>query len=249
MILIKRLGYLVILLYLFVACGGDEDEPVSFLISKMEYIDIAAKDTTNMYFTYKEGELSMASVVSNSEKSYTAIFDDNGKVYDVGDKRFEWDGDQLVKIIFDNGTWIDLEYSGEKVNKGFYRYFQPGGQVASSGHIDVSYDGNNLAILDNYDNLENLTSKYSYSAFDNMVNTFGSIWWFLYVDNTLSLFTTQVIPSAMYMINNPASFKFEAPMVQFERTASLAYEYDSNGRVSEVNISSQGKEFKLIIIY
>ena len=48
MILIKRLGYLVILLYLFVACGGDEDEPVSFLISKMEYIDIAAKDTTNM---------------------------------------------------------------------------------------------------------------------------------------------------------------------------------------------------------
>jgi len=249
MILIKRLGYLAILMYLFVACGSDENDPASYLITKMEYVDIGARDTINMYFTYKEGELSMASVVGDSEKSYTAVFNDDGKVYDVGDKRFEWDGDQLMKIIFDNGTWIDLEYAGEKVSKGYYRYFQPGGQEASSGHIEISYDGSNLGVIDNYDNMEILTSKHSFAGFDSMTNTFTSIWWFLYIDNTLSLFTTQVLPAALYMNNNPTSYKFEAPTVQFERITGMNYEYDANGRVSIVNINSQSKEYKLIVSY
>ena len=248
--IIARLGFYTLIIYLFVSCGNsDENDLPSYLISEMEYIDFSARDTSYFHFTYKDGQLSGASVVSQSEKSYIAEFDDNGKVYDVGDKRFEWEGDRLVKIIFDSGTWIDLEYTGDKVNIGYYRYYGQGGQIASSGHIEITYEGNNLSVIDNFDEMDRITSRHTFTGFDDMKNTFTSIWWFLYIDNTLSLFNTQVLPGALFMMNNPASYKFEVPLVQFERIVSIDYEYDENGRVIKANMNSQNKEYVLNIIY
>lgn len=250
MILIKRIGYLAIIICLFVACGnGDENVPSSYLISEMEYIDFSARDTTYFYFTYKDEQLFTASVDGQSKKSYTAVFDDNGKVYDVGDKRFEWEGDRLMKIIFDNGIWIDLEYTGAEVNKGYYRYYDQGGQIVTSGRIGITYNGANLAVIDNYDEMDRLTSQHTFAGFDSMKNTFTGIWWFLYIDNTLSMFNTQILPGALYMINNPASYKFEAPLVQFERIIGMQYEYDGNGRVTKAYFNSQNKEYELNITY
>ena len=104
---------LIALIFNFSSCGDDDPAAINYNIMEMKLVNLARQDTITYNFSYTEGKLKQATVSGpNINESYTAEYDANGKVSEAGNKRFEWDGDKLVKITDDNGIWIDLEYDG-----------------------------------------------------------------------------------------------------------------------------------------
>lgn len=241
---------LIALIFNFSSCGDDDPAVVNYKIMEMKMVNIARQDTIIYNFSYQEGLLKQATISGlNINMSYTATYDSNGKVVDAGNKRFEWDGDKLVKIIDDNGIWIDLVYDGDAPISGELKQYDNSNQEVSIGALAISASGGNLNGIEQF-NISNQTlTRHTFSLFDNQANLFRSIWWFHYVGETLSAFRSGILPDVLFMFNNPRSYKYELPSQSFERTIQYTYSYDDQSRVSLVEYTVGVEDFELIISY
>lgn len=241
---------LIVLIFNFSSCGDDDPEDVNYKIMEMKMVNLARQDTTIYNFSYTEGQLKQATISgSNINESYTATYDANGKVTEAGNKRFEWDGDKLVKIIDDNGIWIDLLYDGSDPISGEIKQYDNSNQIVSIGALAISNSGGNLIGVEQFTVSNQSLTRHTFSLFDNRTNMFRSIWWFHYVGETLSAFRSGILPDALYMNNNPGSYKYEISSQSFERTIPYTYSYDSEGRVNLVEYTVGVDNFELIISY
>lgn len=238
------------LIFNFSSCGDDDPAVVNYKIMEMKMVNLARQDTITYNFSYTDGQLKQATISGlNIDISYTATYDSNGKVTEAGNKRFEWDGDKLVKIIDDNGIWIDLVYDGSDPISGELKQYDNSNQIVSIGALALSASGGNLITIEQF-NISNQTlTKHTFSQFDNRTNMFRSIWWFHYVGQTLGSFRSGILPDALFMINNPGSYKYELPSQSFERTIPYIYSYDSEGRVNLVEYTVGVDDFELIVSY
>lgn len=241
---------LIALIFNFSSCGDDDPALVNYKIMEMKMVNIARQDTITYNFSYQEGLLKQATISGlNIDISYTATYDSNGKVIEAGNKRFEWDGDKLVKIIDDNGIWIDLVYDGEEPISGELKQYDNSNQIVTIGALAISTLGGNLTGIEQF-NISNQTlTKHTFSIFDNKLNMFSSIWWFHYVGETLGSFRSGILPDALFMFNNPGAYKYELPSQSFERTIPYTYSYDDQGRVVHVDYIVGVDEFELIVTY
>ena len=183
---------LIALIFNFSSCGDDDPAVVNYKIMEMKMVNLARQDTITYTFSYTEGQLKQATISGmNINESYSATYDSNGKVNEAGNKRFEWDGDKLIKIIDDNGIWTDLVYDGTDPVSGEIKQFDNNNQVVNIGALALSNADGNLTGIEQF-NISNQTLiKHTFSLFDNRTNMFRSIWWFHYVGETLSAFRSE----------------------------------------------------------
>jgi len=217
---------------------------------EMKMVNIAFQDTVEYNFSYLDNQLKQATINGNSiNLSYSATFDANGKVIDAGDKRFEWDGDRLLKITDDNGIWTDLSYNGDQLSTGELSRYDQNNQIESVGSLEIDFSGQNLSGIESSDPSDQIVARHTYSGFDNKVNFFKAIWWFHYVAETLGAFRSGDIPEALFTQNNPGAYKYEAPRIPFERTINYVYTYDEQDRVILVEYEVGVDDYQLIISY
>jgi len=241
---------LVALIFNFSSCGDDDPAVVNYKIMEMKMVNVARQDTITYNFSYQEGLLKQATISGlNIDISYTATYDSNGKVVEAGNKRFEWEGDKLVKIIDDNGIWIDLVYDGDEPISGELKQYDNNNQIVTIGALAISTSGGNLTGIEQFNISNQSLTKHTFSLFDNRTNMFRSIWWFHYVGETLGSFRSGILPDALFMNNNPGSYKYELPSQSFERTIPYTYSYDDQGRVAHVDYTVGVDEFELIVTY
>ena len=142
----------VLLVLNFSSCGDDEPNIVNYNIMEMKMVDVARQDTTTYNFSYQDGLLKQATISGmNINLSYTATYDSNGKLEDAGDKRFEWDGDKLIKIIDDNGIWIDIAYNGNSPVSGEMKQYDNNNQIETISTLSLSTKEGNLFDIDQFD--------------------------------------------------------------------------------------------------
>lgn len=246
-----NLMFLTVAVLWISSCGGDDEaSTVNYLIMEMKLVNVFRQDTITYSFSYTDGQLRQAEISgSQVNKSYTAQFDGNGKVIDAGNKRFEWDGDRLVKIIDDNGIWTDLTYSGGNLFSAELKRYNQNNQIESVGSLNMTTGGSNLSGIDNLNPSDQVIAKHSFSGFDSRMNLFKAIWWFHYVGETLGSFRSGALPDALFMANNPGSYKYELPQQSFERTINYAYTYDGQGRVILIEYTLGVDDYELIISY
>ena len=241
---------LIVLIFNFSSCGDDDPSDVNYKIMEMKMVNLARQDTIIYNFSYTEGRLQQANISgSNINESYTATYDSNGKVTDAGNKRFEWDGDNLIKIIDDNGIWIDLVYDGNDPVSGEIKQFDNSNQIVSIGALALTNTGGNLIGIQQFNISNQNLTNHTFSLFDNRTNMFSSIWWFHYVGESLGAFRSGILPDALFMNYNPGSYRYELPSQSFERTILYAYSYDGEGRVNLVEYTVGTDDFELIISY
>jgi hypothetical protein len=239
-----------LMLFTIVSCGDDDSESVNNLIMEMKLVHTVLQDTVVHTFSYQDSQLKQVIIQGNGiNKTYTADIDGNGKITEAGQKRFEWDGDQLVKITDDNGVWIDLNYNGGALDMAVYFKYNNNNDIEKLGSYAFQFNGQNLSGIDNANPSNQVFAKYTFSGFDNKTNLFASIWWFHYVGETMGAFRSGTIPEALYTINNPGSYIFELPLQPFERIISYSYTYDEQGRVNLVEYSVGVDDYELIISY
>ncbi len=248
-ILLTLLAF-VALVFNFSSCGDDEPNIVSYNIIEMKMVDVARQDTTTYNFSYQEGLLKQATISGmNINLSYTATYDSNGKLEDAGDKRFEWDGDKLIKIIDDNGIWIDIAYNGNSPVSGEMKQYDNNNQIETISTLSLSTKEGNLFGIDQFDASNQALTNHTFLVFDDRANLFRSIWWFHYVGETMGAFRSGLLPDALFMFNNPGTYIYKFPAQSFERTIRYTYSYDDRGRVNRVNYTVDVDDFKLIISY
>ena len=241
---------IVVLVLSFSSCGDDEPNIVNYNVSEMKMVDVARQDTITYNFSYQDGLLKQATVSGmNINLSYTAIYDSNGKLEETGNKRFEWDGERLVKIIDDNGIWIDLVYNGNEPVSAEMKQFDNNNQVETLSTMTISTKGGNLIGIDQFDESDQALTKHTFLVFDDMANVFRSIWWFHYVGETMGSLRSGLLPDVLFMFNNPGTYIYQIPSQSFERTIRYVYSYDDRGRVNRVNYTVGQDNFKLIISY
>lgn len=233
------------------SCSDDNGgSSVNHLIMEMKLVNIFQEDTTEYTFSYMEGVLKQATIAGKGiNRSYTADVDSNGKVIEAGNKRFEWDGDQLIKIIDDNGIWTDLTYDGDKLTLGEYFDFDQNNEIRKRGTLTVNDNGMNLSGIDNANASDQVFARHVFAGFDNKANVFKAIWWFHYVAETMGSFRSGSLPDALYMENNPGSYTYELPLQPFERTINYQYTYDDQGRVVLIEYDLGADSYNLIIAY
>ena len=245
-----NLSVIPFILSVFYSCGNDNSESINYLIMEMKLINVSQLDTTSYSFSYQDGKLKEAQVIGQGiNKTYSAQFDTDGKVIDAGNKRYEWDGDQLIKIIDDNGIWTDLTYNGDKLVMGEYFDYDQNNDIRKLGSYTINDNGTNLSVIDNANASDVVFAKHTFSDFDNKVNLFKTIWWFQYIGEGLGALRSGALPEAFFMENNPGSYKYELPQQQFERTISYSYTYDEQGRVDLVEYDVGVNSYELIISY
>jgi hypothetical protein len=116
-----RIVSVAIVVFAMVSCGDDDSKTANNLIMEMKLVHTAFQDTIVHTFSYQNNQLKVVTLKGDGlNKTYTADIDGNGRVIEAGDKRFEWDGDQLIKITDDNGVWIDLNYNSGVLNMAEY---------------------------------------------------------------------------------------------------------------------------------
>lgn len=245
-----RIVTVAIVLFTMVSCSDDDSKTVNNLIMEMKLVHTAFQDTIVHTFSYQNNQLKEVILKGDGlNKTYTADIDGNGRVIEAGDKRFEWDGDQLIKITDDNGVWIDLNHNSGVLNMAEYFNYNQNNDIEKLGSYEIQFNGQNLSKIDNANALGQVFAKYDYSGFDNKTNLFASIWWFHYVGETMGAFRSGTIPEALYTVNNSGSYKFELPLQQFERIISYNYTYDEQGRVTLVEYTIGVDDYELIISY
>jgi hypothetical protein len=241
---------LIALIFNFSSCGDDDPSDVNYKIMEMKMVNLARQDTIIYNFSYTEGQLKQATISGmNINESYTASYDSNGKVTEAGNKRFEWDVDRLVKIIDDNGIWIDLSYDGNDPISGEIKQYDNSNQIVSIGALAITNSDGNLNRIEQFNISNQSLTRHTYSLFDNRTNMFRSIWWFHYVGETLSAFRSGILPDALFMNYNPGSYRYELPSQSFERTILYTYSYDGEGRVDLVEYTVGVDNYELIISY
>ena len=239
-----------VILYAMVSCGDDDSAPVNNLIMEMKLVHTALQDTIDHTFSYQNNQLKEVTIQGNGlNKTYSADIDGSGKVMEAGHKRFEWDGDRLIKITDDNGVWIELNYSGGVLNLAEYFKFNQNNEVEKLGSYAFQFSNQNLSGIDNANPSDQVFAKYTFSGFDNKTNLFSAIWWFHYVGETMGAFRSGTIPEALYISNNPGSYVFELPLQPFERTIVYNYTYDDQSRVTLVEYSVGIDHYELILSY
>jgi hypothetical protein len=238
------------ILFGMVSCGDDDSNAVNYLIMEMKMVNLGLQDTIEYNFSYQDNQLKQATITSqNINLSYSASIDTNGKVTEAGDKRFEWEGDRLVKITDDNGIWIELSYNGDQLSTGeLYKYDQ-NNEIAAVGSLEIDFSGQNLSGIESSDPTDQIVARHTYSGFDNKTYFFKAIWWFHYVGETLGAFRSGDIPEAFFSENNPGAYRYEAPRIPFERTINYLYTYDEQGRVILVEYEVGIDDYQLIVSY
>ena len=213
-------------------------------------VDVARQDTITYNFSYQEGLLKQATISGmNINLSYSATQDSNGKLADAGNKRFEWDGNKLIKIIDDNGIWIDITYDGNSPVSGEMKQFDNNNQIETISTLALNTEAGNLFNIEQFDASNQTITKHTFLVFDGGANLFRSIWWFHYVGETMGAFRSGLLPDVLFMFNNPGTYIYEIPAQFFERTIRYTYSYDDQGRVISVNYTVGVDNFKLIISY
>ena len=241
---------LLALIFNFSSCGDDDPAVVNYKIMEMKMVDLSRQDTINYSFSYAEGRLTQATISgSNINESYTAAYDANGKVSEAGNKRFEWDGDKLVKIIDDNGIWIDLIYDGNDPISGEIKQYDNNNEIVNIGALSISNTDGNLNRIEQFNISPQSLSRHTFPLFDHRSKMVRSIWWFHYVGETLGAFRSGILPDALFMNFNPGSYRYELPSQSFERTILYTYSYDGEGRVEHVEYTVGTDDFELIISY
>jgi len=239
-----------IMLFNMVSCSDDDSKSINNLIMEMKLVHTVFEDTIVHTFSYQNNQLKEVVIQSSTfNKTYTADIDANGKVIEAGKKRFEWDGDRLIKIIDDNGVWIDLNYSGGVLNMAESFKYDQNNDVQEIGSYAIHFSGQNISGIDNANAGGQVFAKYTFSGFDNKTNLFGPIWWFHYLGETLGSFRSGTIPEALFTVNNPGTYIFELPLQPFERTIAYNYTYDEQGRVILVEYAVGVDDYELIISY
>jgi hypothetical protein len=247
---IINLSVIIFILIMFFSCGNDDSTSTSYLIMEMELVNVSQRDTTFYDFSYVDGQLKQAQVNGQGlNKTYTAQFDGNGKITDAGNKRYEWDGSQLVKIIDDNGIWTDMTYNGDKLMMGEYFDYDSNNDIRKRGSYAVTDNGQNLSNIDNANASDEVIARHTFAGFDNKKNLFNPIWWFQYIGDNLGALRSGALPDAFFMENNPGSYTYELPQQAFERTINFTYTYDDQGRVELVEYEVGGNSYELIISY
>lgn len=241
---------LVLLVLNFSSCGDDEPNIINYNIMEMKMVNVARQDTISYNFSYQEGLLKQATITgTNINLSYTATYDSNGKLEDAGNKRFEWDENKLIKIIDDNGIWIDITYNGNSPVSGEMKQFDNNNQIETISSLALSTEAGNLFDIEQIDASNQTITKHTFLVFDGRGNLFRSIWWFHFVGETMGAFRSGLLPDALFMFNNPGTYKYEFPAQSFERTIRYTYSYDDQGRVNRVNYTIGVDDYKLIISY
>ena len=115
--------------------------------------------------------------------------------------------------------------------------------------MSITNSDGNLNRIEQFNISNQSLTRHTFSLFDNRTNMFRSIWWFHYVGETLSAFRSGILPDALFMNFNPASYRYELPAQSFERTILYAYSYDGEGRVNHVEYTVGTDDFELIISY
>jgi hypothetical protein len=244
------LFFVIIIVLTSFSCGDNDNSSVNYFIMEMKLVAVFQQDTITFNFSYHEGQLKQATISGRSiNKAYTADYDANGKVIDAGNKRFEWEGDRLIKIIDDNGIWTDLTYSGDKLTKGELFKYDQNNEIVSAGNLAISDNGQNISGIDIANVSDEVIAKHTFSAFDNKVNLFKAIWWIHYVGEGLSSFRSGVVPEALFMDSNPVTYKYELPQLPFDRTINYNYTYDDQGRVTLVEYQVGVDQYELIVSY
>ena len=245
-----NLSVTISMLAMFFSCGNDDSATANYFIMEMKLVHTSHQDTMFFNFSYQDGQLKQAQVTgSGLNKTYTAQFDGNGKVVEAGNKRYEWAGDNLVKIIDDNGIWTDLTYNGDRLTLGEYFDYDQNNDIRKRGSYSVTSDGQNLSNIDNANASDEVIARHTFSGFDNKMNLFKSIWWFHFIGDGLGAFRSGALPDAFFMENNPGSYKYELPQQAFERTITYIYTYDDQGRVVLVEYEVGVDSYELIIDY
>ena len=245
-----RVFLVAIMLGSMLSCGNGDSETINYLIMEMRLVNVFQQDTTIYSFSYQDGLLKQAQITGQGiNRSYTAEIDTNGKVVDAGNKRYEWEGDRMVKITDDNGIWIDMTYNGDKLTMGEYFDYDQNNDIRKRGSYIVDDTGLNLTNIDNANASDEVFAKHTFTGFDNKVNLFKAIWWFHYIGEGLGALRSGALPDAFFMENNPGSYTYELPMQSFERIINYSYTYDELGRIVLVEYEVGVDSFELIISY
>jgi len=242
---------LLTLVFSFSSCG-DDDDPVNITnrIMEMKLVDVSRQDTITYTFSYQEGRLMEATVSGDNTETYTASYDSNNKLEEAGGKRFIWEGDQLVRVINENGIWIDLVYGDGSLASGEIKQIDDFSNIITTlASLTMTNNGSNLGTLQNFNISSSTLVTHGFTNFDGRVNMFRAIWWFHFVGEGLEAFRTGLIPDALFMINNPGAYTYAIPSQAFERMIAYTYTYDEYDRVSLVEYTLGGDEYELFVNY
>ena len=250
-ILLSGLGALLLFFSTFFSCG-DEDggSSVNYLVMEMKRVNLLQGDTLEYSFSYQNGVLKQATLVGEGiNETLIAEIDGNGKVTEAGSRRFEWEGDRLVKIIYGVGIWTDLTYDGDKLILAEMFNYDQNNEIQKLNTLDLINNGINLSQIENIDARSDvLLNRYTFAGFDNKVNVFRAIWWFHYIGTGMNIFGSGMLPEALFTENNPGSYKYETPLNQFEITFNYTYTFDELGRVASIEFDL-GDTYQLIFSY
>lgn len=176
-------------------------------------------------------------------------------VYPIGNKVLQIpnaiDGNEIIELVWESGKVVQYFNKDRIVHFRYENNLLEEVEVLINGstavRCDITYAGNNISVIEKYDDEDLLLSKTEYLNYDDRVNPLTDQWWYWWIARDKGYHWEEDFPILLFMQNNPSQVKTTVDGLTL--TNEIQYVNNEQNLITEISIPGDGEPSVYKLIY